>query len=100
MAPSLTLDKKYYFSTTYNRYVGDSLCDYGCSAKQFGKQCQSCSAYMSRVSASPASGYTWYDNNNYQCYQVSIDNGSIQWENIKTWSVCLYTGIWSYSNYS
>ena len=31
---------------------------------------------------------------------MNSSNGSIQWENIQTWSVCLYTGMWNYSNYA
>lgn len=46
----------------YDRLVGESLCDYGCSSTKFGKYCQRCSTYMTRIGETTPSGYQWDDN--------------------------------------
>ena len=39
-----------YNDTNYkNRIIAESVCNFGCGVYQFGKNCESCSAYMARV---------------------------------------------------
>jgi hypothetical protein len=51
----------------YKRQIGDTLCDYGCSLRQFGLNCESCSDYMTRVGATLESNSIWVDTDNYVC---------------------------------
>ena len=52
-------------SIEYNRWIGESVCDYGCAAKEFGKNCESCSAYMTRVGEQLPADSIWDDFSDY-----------------------------------
>ena len=62
--------------STYNdtnaksRAVGESLCDFGCSSYQFGKNCESCSVYMERVEQTPFVYNRFDDSNSNYCGEV------------------------------
>ena len=57
-----------YNDTDYkNRTIAESVCDFGCSLYQFGKNCESCSAYMARVGAEAPAYYKFDDSNPIYC---------------------------------
>ena len=60
-----------YNDTDYkNRTIAESMCDFNCSEYQFGKLCESCSAYMARVGQEPSIYYKFDDTNPTYCGEI------------------------------
>ena len=83
---------------TRNRLLGESFWNFSCSAKQFGKNWESCSVYMKRVGATLQSGYNWDDTNDYIC-ESRIYNSSNICPTIASCTNCMMTSSWNYENY-
>ena len=83
---------------TRNRLIGESFCNFGCSALQFGKNWESCSVYMNRVGVSLPSGYYWDNTDNYVC-EARAYNTSQTCSIIASWSDWMLTSSWNYENY-
>lgn len=58
----------------YNRHVGESVCDYDCKSYYFGKNCQKCSSYMSRVGVDAGVYQKFSDSNGSVCSVTSDPN--------------------------
>ncbi|CAI2384847.1 unnamed protein product [Moneuplotes crassus] len=86
-------------SVDYNRFIGESICNFGCSSGQFGKNCQSCSAYMARVGQAAPSGYSWDDTAADQCKLKSSTTGLAHCTEFKRCSECISSEQCEYSNY-
>jgi hypothetical protein len=87
-------------STTYNRFIGESVCDYGCANKKFGKNCETCSSYMTRVGVSAGTGNQWYDDSNYKCYAIDAVTGGQSCTEYTSCSTCIYSSSCDFSSYS
>jgi hypothetical protein len=87
-------------SISYNRMAGESICDYGCPSKNFGKSCEECSTYMTRVGESAGAGYEWYDSSNYKCYTVDSATGDQSCSEYTSCSTCIYSSKCDFNNYA
>jgi hypothetical protein len=85
---------------SYNRMAGESVCDYDCSSKSFGKGCEVCSIYMTRVGESADAGYEWYDDSNYKCYIVDSATGHQSCSEYTSCSTCIYSSTCKFNNYA
>jgi hypothetical protein len=82
----------------FNRLLGETFCDYSCSSKQFGQQCQSWSAYKERVGVSVSPGYKWDDSQDNVCKEVQDTANQNSWTSIASCRKCYYTEGCTYSS--
>ena len=83
-------------SYTYKRSVAESACNYGCSNSQFGKNCESCSAYMQRLGVSFNMYQKYYYNET--SYTWSITDDPEYWSKHTYCLDCFGTKGWVYLN--
>jgi len=57
-------------SSKYNQLVGDSVWDYNCCLRQFGRKWESCSKYMLRINSAPKMYQKYNDTNDLNCELV------------------------------
>ena len=60
-------------SDTYKRSVAESVCNYGCSNSQFGKNCEPCSAYMQRLGFNFGMYQKYYYNSTSNTWSITDD---------------------------
>ncbi|CAI2384872.1 unnamed protein product [Moneuplotes crassus] len=86
-------------TVAFNRLIGETLCDYGCSTTQFGKNCESCSTYMTRIGEAAPSGFSWDDSTANKCKLISDTTGDPYCTEYLHCSQCIYSGACEYTNY-
>ena len=81
------------------RLLGESVCNFNCNRRRFGKNCEICSNYMSRVGNSPNLDYSWNDNSDYKCYQVNENTGYEYCSEITKCSRCVRSSSCIYNDF-
>jgi hypothetical protein len=81
----------------FNRLLGETFWDFGCSSKQFGQQCQAWSAYKDRIGVSVSPGYKWDDSQNDVCKEIQDTANQMPWTSITSCRKCYYTEGCTYS---
>jgi uncharacterized membrane protein len=82
----------------FNRLLGETFWDFGCSSKQFGQQCQAWSAYKDRIGVSVSPGYKWDDSQDNVCKEIQDAANQMSWTSITSCRKCYYTEGCTYSS--
>lgn len=81
------------------RFLAESVCNFTCDDYLFGKDCEVCSDYMTRVGAELLTDYEWNDDSPAICNEISSITSYEQCEEIYTCSKCIKANSCQYDNF-